>query len=46
MLLTETGLIEGLDALPMGGSLAALGKDGFFALAKAERKEILSKLPN
>lgn len=41
---TDPGLIDGLDALPMGGSLAALGKAGFFALAKAERKEILSKI--
>lgn len=40
----DPGLIEGLDALPGGGSLAALGKAGFFALAKAERKEIFKKI--
>lgn len=40
----DPGLIEALDALPGGGSLAALGKAGFFALAKAERKEIFKKV--
>lgn len=41
---TDPGLIDGLDALPMGGTLASLGKAGFFALARAERKELFSRL--
>lgn len=41
---TDPGLIDALDAFPAGGTLASLGKAGFFALAKAERKELFSKL--
>lgn len=41
---TDPGLIDALDAIPAGGTLASLGKAGFFALARAERKELFSKL--